>query len=150
MNKKNKTPAPKEKQRLIALGVLAAIAVARTITGSGLGYIIVPLLMIFLLALLVGVLAARRLKAAGVSKQNLRSFGTKMDLGSVGKKLRERFGEHSHDLLDKNNTAEACDDDSLLHWQKQLDSFLKAGIIDKQEYNTLLNNARKNNSQNSP
>lgn len=47
-------------------------------------------------------------------------------------------GEHSHDRLQTGSTAQECDDDSLLHWKKQLDGFLQAGIIDRSEYNTLL------------
>lgn len=42
---------------------------------------------------------------------------------------------HSHDRI-TGYTDNSCD--GLTHWKKQLDGFLKAGIIDKNEYNTLM------------
>lgn len=43
---------------------------------------------------------------------------------------------HSHDRL-TGYVDNSCD--GLKHWQQQLDGFLKEGLIDKEEYLTLLN-----------
>jgi len=42
--------------------------------------------------------------------------------------------EHSHDRL----TVDVSKEDGLEHWKKQLDDFMKAGIIERSEYNALL------------
>ena len=43
--------------------------------------------------------------------------------------------EHSHDRLKVDVSKES----GLDHWKKQLDDFMSAGIIDRAEYNLLLN-----------
>lgn len=44
---------------------------------------------------------------------------------------------HSHDRLHPNTAAPCTDPDE--HWKKQLDGFLEAGIIEKDEYRVLMN-----------
>lgn len=46
------------------------------------------------------------------------------------------LGEHTHNSLDKENCK--GNESARDHYVKQLDSFLDAGIIDKNEYRTML------------
>ncbi|MBQ6466299.1 MAG: hypothetical protein IJJ43_08535 [Oscillospiraceae bacterium] len=43
--------------------------------------------------------------------------------------------QHSHDRI---QGYTAADENEFLHWKKQLDGFLAAGLIDRKEYNALL------------
>lgn len=52
-----------------------------------------------------------------------------------------KTGEHSHDRLSAVNVSRET---GMEHWKHQLDDFLKAGIIDRAEYNVLLERYRQN------
>ena len=49
--------------------------------------------------------------------------------------------QHSHDRLQGYTGSE----DGYEHWKKQLDSFLAAGLIDRKEYNALLERRKDHN-----
>ena len=49
--------------------------------------------------------------------------------------LKQQKEEHSHDRLSGYDENEHSDAD---HWKAQLDSFLKAGLVTKQEYAQML------------
>lgn len=50
--------------------------------------------------------------------------------------FRPKVEEDCHNRLHPEHAAEC--DDALTHWKKQLDGFLAAGIIDKNEYRVLM------------
>lgn len=50
---------------------------------------------------------------------------------------------HSHDRLSNNNTIFVESIDGFEHYKRQLDGFLEAGIIDKNEYKVLFRKYRE-------
>jgi len=74
------------------------------------------------------------LKAKGTSARP-RSKGFSMDAVDTA-------GNHSHDRNTVSKAAiRSCD--GLEHWKDQLDGFIKAGLIDRAEYNVLLERYKK-------
>ena len=57
---------------------------------------------------------------------------------------------HSHDRIEKSKDAvyKPSNCKGIEHWVTQLDGFLAAGIIEKDEYKVLLNSYRKNYDEN--
>lgn len=140
--KKNNTDPKAELARLRPLLILVGMIVLTNAVAAGTGGVENPatlvLAVIFLILfvfIFVFVSAARR-------KSDAEDNGT---LPTLLQQLKQQnaSGEHSHDRLAQGNTAQNCEDDELLHWKKQLDSFLESGVIDRSEYRTLLERYKK-------
>ena len=57
-----------------------------------------------------------------------------------------RAAEHSHDRIEHAEKYSYCTGEE--HWRRQLDGFLKAGIIDRKEYRVLWERWTAENSEN--
>ena len=128
-NKKQKSPLALVP---ILFGLAIGLNVMESGNTSGESTVVFVLLMVIITFIFGFLTVAKKVNGSGNAE------AVRQRMKQLGFVTREQ-PEHSHDRLSVSNTAQVCDEDSYTHWKKQLDDFLAAGIIDKSEYNTLLN-----------
>ncbi len=135
----NKNKNNKKKTSLAGI-ILIVVIFLRFIMNNGYSYEAVTALLGFALVLvpiaipIVLLILAKKKKAEQPGSSPYRGY-------SASKK--QTSGNHSHDRLSQNNLA-AEHRDGIEHYKRQLDDFLAAGIIDRDEYKLMLNKYRKN------
>lgn len=139
MNKQNNEQAGNKKPKFNFLIFIFVSAMVRALADGTHTPVIIVLLV--LLAMVAGVLLA--IKQGKIQKESFRGTAVSSLVQRAVSVRGDNSSQHNHNRLELGNSAEQCDDDDFLHWKKQLDGFLQAGLVDKKEYQVLLKKGRK-------
>ncbi len=97
-----------------------------------------PVLVIAIVAIVISVVIALTALAANKrlnAEKSPRSTSTGNAADRPVRRAVSTGAQHSHDRIQGYTTGS---EDGYTHWKKQLDGFLAAGIIDRKEYQALL------------